>query len=270
MVDMPTSASAIYDGRVMHRRLAPRRHAFRYRVFALLLDLDELQELSRLRLFSWNKAGLFSFHQRDHGDGRDLRGWLDSLLAREGIIAHGAKRVLCYPRLFGYVFNPLSVWFCHGDDGSLAAIVYEVHNTFGERHAYVLPVEDNSRVIRQACEKEFDVSPFLSMACHYRFMIRAPQDDVLIAINETESGKPVLTATFAGRRKPLTDASLFVMLLQHPLMTLKVIAAIHFEALRLMLKGVKRHAHGAAILACDKNGPGVKPTPPIDSGASRL
>jgi DUF1365 family protein len=242
---MPTSASAIYDGWVMHRRLSPRHHAFRYRVFALLLDLDELRSLSRLRLFSWNSLGVTSFQNSDHGDGRDLRTWLDSLLAREGILARGPMRVLCYPRLLGYVFNPLSVWFCHDDEGELAGIVYEVHNTLGERHAYALRVEGKNNLIHQACQKDFYVSPFLSSDCHYRFRIRPPQDDVLIAINETEAGQPVLTATFAGKRRPLSDASLLMMLLQHPLMTLKVIAAIHFEALRLMLKGVKRHAHGA-------------------------
>lgn len=245
---MPTNAfaSAIYDGWVMHCRLSPRRHVFRYRVFALLLDLDELPSLSRLRLFSWNRAGVVGFRERDHGDGRNVRDWLDALLAREGIIAGGAKRVLCYPRLFGYVFNPLSVWFCHGNEGRLEAIVYEVHNTYGERHAYVLRVRDCGDSVRQTCEKDFYVSPFLSMDCGYRFEIRPPEDDVLIAINETESGEPILKATFAGKRKPLSDASLLAMLLKHPLMTLKIIAAIHFEAVRLMFKGVKRHPHGAS------------------------
>jgi len=245
---MPTKAfaSAIYDGWVMHCRRSPLRHAFRYRVFALLLDLDELQSLSRLRLFSWNKPGILSFHERDHGDGRNVRDWLDALLAGEGIIASGAKRVLCYPRLFGYVFNPLSVWFCHGNDGRLEAIVYEVHNTFGERHAYVLRVKDCGDSVHQTCEKDFYVSPFLSLDCRYRFTIRPPEDDVLIAINETESGNPILTATFTGKRKPLSDASLLVMLLKHPLMTLKIIVAIHFEAVRLMFKGVKRHPHGVS------------------------
>lgn len=242
-----TSASAIYDGWVMHHRLWPRRHSFGYRVFALLLDLDELQSLSRLRLFSWNRPGILGFHERDHGDGRNLRIWLDSLLAREGIIAGGSKRVLCYPRLFGYVFNPLSVWFCHGDDERLAAIVYEVHNTYGERHAYVLRVEDRGDSIHQTCEKDFYVSPFLSLDCRYRFTIRPPGDDVLIAINETESGKPILTATFTGKRKSLSDRAFLAMLLKHPLMTLKIIFAIHYETLRLMCKGVPRHAHVAAL-----------------------
>jgi hypothetical protein len=238
------ASSALYEGWVMHCRLRPRRHAFRYRVFAMLLDLDELQALSRrLRLFTWNKVGVLSFHDRDHGDGRDLRVWLDSLLAANAIVATGPRRVLCYPRLFGYVFNPLSVWFCHAANGELAAIVYEVHNTFGERHAYVLRVDGDETVIRQQCDKDFYVSPFLSQDCIYDFRIRPPGDDVLIAIGEREAGVPVLTATYSGKRRTLSDASLFVMLLRHPLMTLKIIAAIHYEAVRLMRKGVPRHAH---------------------------
>jgi len=238
--------SAIYDGWVMHRRLAPRHHAFRYRVFALLIDLDELESLSLLWLFAWNRRGIASFHDRDHGDGGDLRSWLDAKLSGAGIVADGAKRVLCYPRLFGYVFNPLSVWFCHRSDGQLAATIYEVHNTYGERHAYVLRADNDDAAIRQRCAKDFYVSPFLSMDCSYNFTIRPPGKDVMIAINEEESGKPILTATFTGERMPLSDASLASMMLRHSLMTLKVFAAIHFEALRLMWKGVQRHAHSAA------------------------
>lgn len=239
--------SAIYDGWVMHRRLTPRRHAFRYRVFALLIDLDELEKLSRLlTLFAWNRSAVVSFHDGDHGDGRGLRMWLDAKLAEHRIIADGAKRVLCYPRLFGYVFNPLSVWFCHTRDGRLAGIVYEVHNTYGGRHAYVLRADGDGALIRQHCAKDFYVSPFLSMDCAYNFRIRPPSDDVVIAINEEESGEPILTATFSGRRRPLSDASLLAMLLRHPLMTVKIVAAIHYEAVRLMWKGVQRHAHGTA------------------------
>ncbi|HEY4939930.1 MAG TPA: DUF1365 domain-containing protein [Rhizomicrobium sp.] len=243
---MVHAKSAIYDGWVMHRRLSPRHHAFKYRVFSLLLDLDELEGLSRrLNLFAWNRAGVVSFHDRDHGDGTNLRGWLDARLAAQGIVADGPRRVLCYPRLFGYVFNPISTWFCYAADERLAAIVYEVHNTYNERHAYVLRVGNDQSLIRQHAPKAFYVSPFLSMDCAYDFKIRPPGDEVLIAIAEEEAGRPILTATFSGKRKPLTDGALAIMLLRHPLMTVKVVAAIHFEAVRLMWKGVARHAHGA-------------------------
>lgn len=234
----------------MHRRLAPRRHAFKYRVFSLLLDLDELESLNkRLWLFAWNRAGIVSFHDPDHGACSGLRGWLDSLLAAQGIVADGPRRVLCYPRLFGYVFNPISTWFCYTKDERLAAIVYEVRNTYGEQHSYVMRAGDNDALIRQHAPKAFYVSPFLSMDCAYNFKIRPPGDDVMIAIAEEEAGKPILTATFTGKRQALTDGALLGMLLRHPLMTVKIIAAIHYEAVRLMWKGVARHAHGAAAPA---------------------
>lgn len=239
--------SAIYIGAVSHHRLRPRKHKFRYRVFALLLDLGELDQLTRNSwLLGRNRAAPLSFHDKDHGDGGDLCQWLDRLFAERGISAGGAKRVLCYPRLFGFVFNPLSTWFCHDESGALAAIVYEVHNTFHERHAYVLPVTASNGPIRQECAKDFYVSPFLSNDCSYRFNIRPPGDDVLVAIDEKEGGAPVLSAFFSGRRRELTDRNLVVALLRHPLMTIKIAAAIHFEALRLWLKRVPVHAHGSA------------------------
>jgi DUF1365 family protein len=252
----------------MHRRLRPRHHRFKYRVFSLLLDVSELPRLDReLRFFKWNRFGLFGFHDKDHGDGRELNAWLDGLLAGAGLQAHGARYVLCYPRILGYVFNPLSVWFCHDCDERLAAIVYEVHNTYDERHAYVLPVGQDRQehrpgnagraegeerfsvrpcdplTVRHDCAKEFYVSPFLSRDCRYQFRVRPPGEDVAIAIHEAEAGAPILNASFAGTRTELTDGALLKMLLRYPLMTVKVVAAIHYEALRLMLKGIKRHPH---------------------------
>ena len=245
------AASSIYEGWVMHRRLTPRHHRFKYSVFALLLDLDELPALDQnLRLFKYNRGGLFSFQDRDHGpvgaeEPRDLRRWLDSLLAGAGITANGPRRVLCYPRIFGYVFNPLSVWFCHDEQNALKAIVYEIHNTYEERHCYVLPADGDTRLVRHGCPKNFYVSPFLSRDCRYLFRIRPPGDDVAVAIHEEEAGRPILNASFAGERRPLTDATLLRMLFAYPLMTLKVVVAIHYEAVRLMLKGVRRHPHRA-------------------------
>jgi len=236
--------SALYEGWVMHRRLRPRHHRFKYRVFAMLLELEELPALDRhLSLFKYNRWGLFSFKDKDHGDGRDLNVWLDDLLAQHDIAAKGPRRVLCYPRILGYVFNPISVWFCDDQDGKLAAIVYEVHNTYEERHAYVLPVGEDKDLVRHGCSKNFYVSPFLSRDCRYDFRIRPPEKDVSIVIQEEEAGSPILSASFAGRRRAFTDGALARMLLRYPLMTLKVVAAIHFEAVRLMVKGVRRHPH---------------------------
>lgn len=236
--------SAIYEGVVTHTRLSPARHSFRYRVFSLLLDLDEIEGLaSRSRMFAHNRWGAISFHDKDHGDGRPLREWIRAKLAGAGIEASGRVEVLCYPRLWGFVFNPLSEWFCYRADGTLAAIVHEVHNTFGERHAYVLPANTNGKTVRQSCAKEFNVSPFLSMDCAYRFAITPPGDRVAVAICETERGAPVLTAAFAATRQAFSDRHLALAMTRHPLMTFKVIAAIHFEALRLWLKRVPAHAH---------------------------
>jgi len=230
----------------MHRRLIPRHHRFKYRVFSMLLEIDELPCLDRrLRLFAWNRWGLFSFHDKDHGPKEQvgLNAWLDGLLAEAGLEGGGARYVLCYPRILGYVFNPLSVWFCHDPSQRLTAIVYEVHNTYEERHAYILPVGQDQALIRHSCAKDFYVSPFLSEDCRYQFRIRPPAEDVAIAISQEEAGQPILSASFAGTRGALTDRSLLAMLLRYPLMTVKVVAAIHFEAMRLMLKGIRRHPH---------------------------
>ena len=151
--------------------------------------------------------------------------------------------MLCYPRILGYVFNPLSVWFCHDRAGALKAMIYEVHNTFDERHFYVLPAAENDGLVSHQCGKAFYVSPFLSRDCRYDFRIRPPGDKVAVVIHQQEAGAAVLDASFTGRRRALTDRALLAMLLAYPLMTLKVVAAIHFEAVRLMLKGIRRHPH---------------------------
>jgi DUF1365 family protein len=239
-----STASAIYSGSVSHTRLMPARHSFRYRVFSLLLDLDEIDAFAKKSwLFAHNARAIVSFHDKDHCDGRPLREWADAALAKAGIAAGGPIRLLCYPRLWNYVFNPLSVWFCYRSDGILAATIYEVHNTFGECHAYVLRADANAAALRQECAKDFYVSPFLSMDCNYSFFIQPPCETVLIAICETERGAPVLNATFSGVRQTLSDRLLALALLHHPLMTLKIVAAIHYEAFRLWLKRVPHHAH---------------------------
>jgi len=237
-----TVASAIYAGTVVHERLRPRRHRLRYRVFSLYLDLDELADLDRrLRLFGHNRAAVFAFHDRDHGDATPggLRRWAEARLADAGLAPDGGPiRVLCYPRIFGYVFNPLTVFYCHRRDGSLAAILYEVNNTHGEKHTYVIPVVGDDDVVRQSCRKSFFVSPFVGMACVYRFRLTRPAESALVSIVETDSAGVLLSAVFSGHRQPLTDRRLMMMLVAYPLMTLKVMAGIHFEALRLYLKGV--------------------------------
>lgn len=238
--------SAFYPGTVVHSRLRPRRHRLRYSVVSALIDLDELATLDReVRFFGHNRFAPVSFHDADHGpgDGTLLRAWVAGELKRAGILGEPAAiRVLCYPRLWGYVFNPLSVFFCHKPDGTLAALIYEVSNTFGERHAYVLAVGDagtgGDGDIRQACAKTFYVSPFMAVEGHYRFRVRPPGETVAVAIHYGDGDGALLTAAFAGNRQPFSNASVLRLALRQPLMTLKVIAGIHWEALRLWFKGV--------------------------------
>jgi len=249
--------SAIYAGHVVHERVRPRRHRLRYGVFTLLLDVDELKMPGRnLRLLKYNCWGLFSVFDADHGDGAPVADWVRSQLDAAGSGDAGHRiLMLCYPRFFGYVFNPLTVYFCHIADGDLRAIVYEVHNTFGEHHAYVLDVTDSPRpVIRQRCEKRLYVSPFIPMDCSYDFRIVAPRDAVNVVIREEDAEGLLLAAAFHGRRIELTDAALARMVLRYPLMTIKVIVGIHWEALRLWLKGAPYFPH---IKPVAMTGPGI-------------
>ncbi|WP_018431231.1 DUF1365 family protein [Hoeflea sp. 108] len=243
--------SALFCGKVMHMRVRPRRHKLRYRVFSLLLDFDELEAVSAAsRLFGYNRPAMLSFWDADHGDGSPggLRAWIEARLREAGRLEEGMSiRVLCYPRILGYVFNPLTVYFCYASGGTLRAILYEVCNTFAERHTYVIPVEDGATgPVRQGCAKELYVSPFMPMSCFYRFHIEPPGENVLVRIDESDAGGALLVASFSGRRQPLTDRALLRALFRYPLMTLKVTLGIHWEALRIWWKGIPVHHHSAA------------------------
>lgn len=234
--------SALYVGSVMHQRLRPRRHRLAYRVYSLLIDLDELPQLGRrLRFFSVGRFNLFSFHPTDYGDrsGSDLRMQIETRLHAAGLPTGGAIRLLTMPRLLGHVFNPLSVWFCHAPHGPLQAIVYEVNNTFGEQHSYLLPVDDDGvPVIDQHCDKQLYVSPFNPIEMRYRFRIAPPREAVSIGVSVHDTTGAVLNARLDGERRALGDAALLRVFFSHPLLTLKVVAAIHWEALRLWIKRV--------------------------------
>jgi DUF1365 family protein len=252
-----TSRSAIYAGHVLHVRSRPKKHSLRYSVFSLLIDLDEIDVLNNgMRLFGYNRAALYSVHDVDHGNGRrgELRAWVGERLAAAGLEDKGWQiRMLCYPRILGYVFNPLTVYFCYRAEGGLAAVLYEVCNTFNERHTYVIPVEagTDEGILRHRCAKQMYVSPFMPMDCEYNFRISPPDEDVAINIGESDPDGPLLFATFTGKRRPLSDAGLLSMLLKYPLMTLKVMGGIHWEALKLWWKGVPiyRHQPAAARIA---------------------
>ena len=239
-------AAALYFGDVMHARLKPMGHRFSYRVMSLLIDLDRLDAADRTSpLFGVNRPALYSFHESDHGprDGSPLRAHAQARAAEQGVdLAGGRVLLLCYPRLLGFAFNPLSVYFCHRGDGELALIIYEVRNTFGDLHSYVLPIkpgEASPAGIRQQQDKQFYVSPFIDMTMRYHFRIQPPVDTVRLRILETDRDGPVLAATFNGRRRALTTAALLRSFVALPLVTLKVIAAIHWEAVRLWAKGAR-------------------------------
>jgi DUF1365 family protein len=243
-IDASIEAAVLYFGEVMHARLKPIGHRFSYRVMSLLIDLDRLDDADRKSpLFAVNRAALYSFHQADHGDrdGSSLRAYAQARAAEHGVdLTGGRVLLLCYPRLFGYTFNPLSVYFCLGAEGRLALIIYEVRNTFGEIHAYVLPVkpgEASCAGIRQTQDKLFYVSPFIEMAMRYHFHISPPGEHVRLRILETGHEGPHFAATFCGRRRALTTRALLRALFALPLVTFKIVAAIHWEALRLWLKG---------------------------------
>jgi DUF1365 family protein len=266
----------LYIGRVMHHRIAPVRHRFVYRVFSLLLDIDRLPELDKqLRLFSRNRANLVSFFDRDHGagDGTPLRPWVLAQLAGVGLDFECRQILLfCFPRVWGYVFNPISVYFCHATDGRLAAIVYEVKNTFGAQHPYVLPVDRQAspaQQIRQSATKELYVSPFIEMAARYQFRITPPGERFSLMISEWGDEGTRLVATLRADRRPLTDRALAWAALRDPLMSLKVTAGIHLEALLLWLKGARLQprpdAHGPAAV-CPSYGRSAKHGDRVQTG----
>jgi DUF1365 family protein len=242
---MSSQDCAFYGGTIVHQRYRPRRHRLRYALFQLLLDLDEAPRLAgRLALFSYNRFNLFSFHDRDHGDGGPgpLRAWVEAALCRARIdIGGGAVKVLCMPRVFGHVFNPISIYFCHDGGGALAAMIYEVNNTFGQRHSYVIPVAAGAGVdVRQSCAKAFHVSPFMDMAMTYDFRLTRPGDTLSTTVlGRDPEGRLILSARFSAHRRPLSDRTLLGALIAYPLLTLKVVAAIHWEAARLAARGLR-------------------------------
>ena len=241
----PRTFSALYFGHVTHKRLRPFRHKLDYRVFSVFVDLDELPLLSnKLRLFSHNRRNLFSLYDRDHGarDGSPLRPWIDARLQEAGIDTNGGRvRLLCFPRVLGYVFNPLSVWYCYDNRDHLVALLYEVSNTFGEHHSYLLAVSGNlpGAVIRQSCAKRLYVSPFIEMAATYRFLLRPPGERLSLTIREDVASGPLFIASHLAERRSFNDAMLYRAAITYPLMTVKVIAGIHWEALKMSIKGAR-------------------------------
>ncbi len=234
--------SAIYNGTVIHKRFKPRLHFFKYKVFSLLIDLSELNILNKnISFFSYNRFNLISFFDKDHGerDGTSLVEWVKKNLDKNRIDHENIKiKLLCYPRILGYVFNPLSVFFIYNKKEELISILYEVKNTFGEQHTYIFKVE-NDNILQHNCEKKFHVSPFIEMNCNYFFKILKPAQKISVIIDQYQSNEKILYASQDGTRADFTSSELIKSYLKHPLMTFKIISAIHFEAFKLWSKGIK-------------------------------
>ncbi len=234
----------IYTGNVIHKRLRPRPHALRYRVFSMLVDLDALPELDRsFRLFSVNRRNVFSFHERDHGPGETsgLAAHVRQLLDEGGVRvdAEGRILLLSYPRMLGYVFNPISVYYCLDRSGGAQAIVYEVNNTWGERHSYVVPVTGSDDGLHaQSSVKRMHVSPFASPHGIYHFQVTEPGVRVTVGVRLSDQDGALIKTHFTGEGEAASDRRLLSLLWRFPLMTWKVMAGIHWEALKLWLKGI--------------------------------
>ena len=231
--------SCIYNGEVTHTRFKPVRHFLKYKTFSLLIDLDEINLLDKsIGIFSHNKFNIFSFYDKDHGDrdGGNLKNWVISNLKKFQIKEKITNiKVLCYPRILGYVFNPLSIFYCYEKD-KLVAIFYEVKNTFNEQHTYIFKIKNNEEII-QKCRKKFYVSPFMDMETFYNFKLLNPKDKLSVFIKQTDADGTVLTATQTGDKKEFSFKQLAINFLKYPLMTIKIISSIHYEALLLWKKG---------------------------------
>ena len=231
--------SCIYNGEVNHTRFKPVKHFLNYKTFSLFIDLDEIQQLDKsISIFSHNKFNIFSFYNKDHGDrdGNCLKKWVISNLKKYKIEGNISKiKILCYPRIFGYVFNPLSIFYCYEND-KLKSIFYEVKNTFNEQHTYIFKIKDGEE-IKQKCKKKFYVSPFMDMETFYNFKLIDPNQRLSVMIKQTDAEGTVLTATQTGNKKEFNFKQLLINFFRYPLMTLKIISSIHFEALLLWKKG---------------------------------
>ena len=231
--------SCIYNGIVTHTRVKPVKHVLQYKTFSILIDLDEINVLDNsIKIFSYNKFNIFSFYDKDHGerDGSNLKEWVLRNIEKFDIKGEINKiKILCYPRVFGYVFNPLSIFYCYEKD-KLKAIFYEVKNTFNEQHTYIFKIKENEK-IEQKCKKKFYVSPFMDMETYYNFKLLNPDRSLSVFIKQTDSEGTILTATQTGDKKEFSFNQLLKNFFKYPLMTIKIISSIHYEALLLWKKG---------------------------------
>jgi len=235
----------LWSGQTLHKRFFPFERAFRYQLALIDVDIDRLDEAGRIsRLFTINRPGLFSFYEKDHGGPSrkvSLRNWAEALFAEAGVrLGAGAIRLVTFPRHFFYKFAPLSLWYGYDAGGRLAGIIYEVRNTFGERHCYVAAV-DGPRAVHSA-DKAFHVSPFFDVSGQYRFTLREPAETLDIVVENLKDGERTHLANIKARKRDATTGTLMALALRNPLSTLGVTIGIHWQALLLWLRGARYHS----------------------------
>jgi uncharacterized protein len=252
-------APGLFKGRTVHARFGKVTHRLAYDIYQLLVDVDHVS--ASFQGLTWLKHNGFAplaFYDKDHGDrtGAPLRGWVERLLREAGVEFDGGPiRLLTFPRVLGFVFNPISVFFAYRPSGDLAGVIYEVNNTFGETHSYVAPAS-NQPIEHHQADKVFHVSPFFDVTGRYGFTMRAPDDALSLVIDKYKGSERDHVATLKARRLPLSDKTLADAFFAIPFLTFKVVAAIHYEALKLLFKGARYH---------DKPAP-----PPLTSVAENL
>ena len=236
------NAVSLYTCDVMHRRHFPQNYRFDYKVFSLLLDIDQYQEDKSSSILSFNTFNLFSVFTKDHGarDGSDWRLWVNEILDKQNLEkAKHQIKLLCFPRILGYAFNPISLWYCFGEDEKLYAVICEVSNTFGEHHHYVLHNDNQPYLddVEANKKKNFHVSPFIDMNAEYQFKIGIPDDELKVIINEYQNGELMLTATQRGKESKIDTPHLLGLFFRLPFMTLKIMWLIHWQALKIWKRG---------------------------------
>lgn len=238
----------LYHGKVSHVRLLPRHHAFRYPALFICVPLSRLDEL-HTRMFSINRFNLFSLDERDHGKGYGTAQWIRSVLADEGVTeADGETWLMTMPRILGFVFNPVSFWWCHDSAGNLRAVLCEVNNTFGERHCYLVMAPDRGTINDTTtldCRKVFHVSPFLEIKGSYRFRFSYQSGRRTVRIDYVDDGELALKTVVTGQSLPLDDKHLVKTFFSFGLATLMVVLRINWQALKLLLKGIRFHSKPA-------------------------
>lgn len=240
---------------VAHKRLFPRVNGFAYGIYYLAVPLDRMDRLNDGFRFGVNRAGLLSIHDKDHAecDGKPLLPWVRDILAGEGLDrADGAVVLVTMPRVLGYVFNPVSFWLCHDSSGGLRAVICEVHNTFGERHSYLCR-HDDQRVISPddilTARKLFHVSPFLKREGHYTFRFNVQDERFGVWIDFFDGqGRKQLVTSLAGKFEDYDRPALRRAFWRYPLVTLRAIWLIHYQALKLVMKGIKYISKPAQIM----------------------